>query len=132
MDCRRRKRSCRSVKQSAGVLGVSTIKCVLRLCTLLLTWWSIGSLCLTFVGDGCGARRLQALIDDTIAKKIAPTNTERGVQKAAKRVFVQFAEFLEEHPWAMVLLVLPLLGLGYLAFRASDDTPDDPNDPKNK
>jgi len=75
---------------------------------------------------------LQALIDDTLAKKIPPTNTERGVQKAAKRVFVQFAEFLEENPWAMVILVLPLVGLGYLAFRVSGDTgaEDDPDKTK--
>eukprot|EP01049_Picozoa_sp_SAG25_P011555 SAG25_NODE_1430_length_3044_cov_4.352122_2_plen_234_part_00 len=75
---------------------------------------------------------LQALIDDTLAKKIPPTNTERGVQKAAKRVFVQFAEFLEENPWAIVILVLPLVGLGYLAFRVSGDTgaEDDPDKTK--
>lgn len=65
---------------------------------------------------------LQALIDDALNGRIQPQNTERGFQKNFKKYFTKFVGFLEDNPWALGVLFLPLAGLGYLlAFSGSDE-----------
>ena len=35
-----------------------------------------------------------------------------------------FANFLEDNPWAIALLALPIVGLGYLIFKSGDGDDD--------
>ena len=38
---------------------------------------------------------------------------------------MQFVDFVEENPWAVVVLVLPVLGLGFVVFKTSDEEKKD-------
>ena len=60
------------------------------------------------------SRRLaQQLVDGTLNGDLQPVNTERGFVKGAKRIFMSVVDVLEDNPWLMIPMVLPMIGLTF-------------------